>query len=103
QAEEVRAAGHHRRAAARELERLGHRLGPRVRARLHWRLSASRTRFRVIGAVRTRTPIAFATALPTAAGSGMIGGSPRPFAPMLFAFASGSSMNPTGIFGPRRT
>ena len=43
----------------------------------------------VIGSDVTRTPIAFATAFATAAGVGMIGGSPTPFAPRLFAIGSG--------------
>jgi hypothetical protein len=104
QAEEVGPAGEHGRATPGERERLAERGGLGVGERPHRRSSsASSSRWRVIGAVRTRTPVAFATAFAIAAGSGMIGGSPSPFAPMLFAFVSGSSAKRTVIFGMSRT
>src|SRR5581483_9190908 len=65
--------------------------------------SASSTRARVIGAWRTRAPVAFATAFATAAAVGMIGGSPRPFAPRLFALRSGRSTKRTTISGTSAT
>ena len=43
--------------------------------------SASSTRSRVIGSSRSRRPVALNTALPMAATTGMIGGSPTFFAP----------------------
>src|SRR5207247_10813003 len=79
-------------------ERARARVGERVHARAPAIASASRTRARVSGACRTRAPVAFATAFAIAAAVGMIGGSPRPLTPRLFARRSGRSTNLTVIF-----
>ena len=48
-------------------------------------------------------PSAFDTAFAIAPAVGMIGGSPRPFAPMLFASVSGTSTKRTTILGTSLT
>src|SRR4029079_16722379 len=92
QADEVRPAGERDRAVAQHAERFGERARASVRKRVHDRAramaSASRTRARVRGACRTRAPVAFATAFAMAAAVGMIGGSPNPLTPGVFALRS---------------
>src|SRR5712692_4367779 len=101
--EEVRAAGERGRAVPQQAQPVGQRARADVRERVQSRTpasaSASRTRARVSGECRTRAPLAFATAFAMAAAVGMIGGSPRPFAPRLFARRSGLPTNFTTIFG----
>src|SRR5213082_201276 len=102
EADEVRASGERNRAVAQHPERFGERARARIRERVQPRASAmasaSSTRARVRGACRTRAPVAFATAFAIAAAVGMIGGSPSPLMPRLFALRSGRSTNLTVIF-----
>src|SRR6185503_5289429 len=94
--DEIRPASERDGAVLQQLERFAERARFRVREQTHrTTASASSTRAGVIGTWRRRTPIAFATA----AAVGMIGGSPSPFAPRLFARRSGRSVKRTTISG----
>ena len=84
---EIRASGeHHRPRAIEQVERLGKRPRPGVRAHA----SASRTRAAVSGRAAQRRPVAWANAFAIAAAVGMIGGSPSPLAPMFGRLGSGT-------------
>src|SRR5207247_9304791 len=100
--EEIGAPGERRGPAAQQAQAVRQGARPDVRERVQSRIpasaSASSTRARVSGECRTRAPVAFATAFAMAAAVGMIGGSPRPLTPRLFALRSGRSTNLTVIF-----
>src|SRR5690606_40401243 len=101
QPDEVHAAGERHRTAALGVERgdrLLHRRGIHVSERLHCvppvraASSATSTLRGVMGRLRTRTPVALATALAIAAAVEMVGGSPMPMTPRSGWFSSTTSI-----------